>query len=71
MQGNLYVGQIKFAASHVFGKAEWQIIDGIEADLLASKVKTKFMAEKLSGIMRDGLFGSDALCLDQNYHSAT
>jgi hypothetical protein len=52
------------AVSHVWGAAELQHIPGV-GEVLVSKEKAKFIAERLSSIVRTEPFWMDIFCVDQ------
>lgn len=45
------------AISHAWGFAEWQLIEGIEEEVLVSKIKAKFIKDHLPQIVGDLFFG--------------
>jgi hypothetical protein len=51
--------------SHVWGRARWQTIPGIDGEVLASDSKATFLRESLPGIVGDDYFWMDILCVDQ------
>ena len=53
------------AVSHVWGRADWQILPGVDGDVLASKEKATFITEQLPSIVGKGYFWMDILCIDQ------
>ena len=53
------------AISHVWGRALWRFIPGVQYRVLASDKKAKFIAEELRSIVKDNYFWMDILCVDQ------
>jgi hypothetical protein len=53
------------AISHVWGKAEWMKVDGIEHEIRVSREKAKFIKEQLPSIVGDQWFWMDVLCINQ------
>jgi hypothetical protein len=53
------------AVSHVWGRAEWQHITGVQGDILVSEDKATFISENLPQLL-DGLaFWMDVVCINQ------
>jgi hypothetical protein len=53
------------AISHIWGTAKWRQIMGVEAEVVASNEKAKFIAERLPSIVEGHYFWMDILCIDQ------
>jgi len=65
------VGETKYLAiSHVWGQATWRNVVGVDAQILASDEKAKFVAERLPFIVGDDWFWMDILCVDQRNRAA-
>ena len=58
------------AISHVWGDVQWRHIPGIDEEVLVSKCKAKFMAERLASIVGTDWFWMDVLCVDQRNKDA-
>jgi hypothetical protein len=58
------------AISHVWEKAAWQDIPGIDGQVLASKEKAKFIEKRLPSIVGTKWFWMDVLCVDQGNKEA-
>lgn len=54
------------AVSHVWGKAEWRDIQGIEGKVLASEEKAYFIEKRMPDIIGNQYFWMDILCIDQH-----
>jgi hypothetical protein len=53
------------AISHVWGKADWRKVGGIEDEIRVSQEKAKFIEEQLPSIVGNEWFWMDVLCINQ------
>lgn len=54
------------AISHIWGKAIWQSIPGIDGLVLVSNEKAKFLIERMPALVEGEYFWMDVFCIDQN-----
>jgi hypothetical protein len=63
---NSHTKELEYVAiSHVWGKWEWQPVEGIEGDIKISNDKSKFIKDRLPALVGEYAFWMDTLTVNQ------